>query len=339
MEIVLFILKTAGVILLVILGIFLLAAALLLFVPVRYRAEGNLPEEGKPQASVRFTWLLHLLSLRVEYEGGLKMTLRLAGARIHPEKWRRRGKEERLQAEVEAEVRDAGNMPEKTEEAAIQKKEEPQNGQERALGQNMSGKKEAQRKEAEKQPEPSQGIPERQEREVSSEAAEKSPGGRIGEWLRSWCEKLRSLTESVRERGRAAEDLLERAGRIRGRLSYYRELLMRDSSQETLRMIWEHLKKLMMHAKPKKLSANLTVGSEDPAVTGKLLAVYGILYPWVGDSLHIFPDFERERLCGDFSAEGRVRACVALYHILRVVLDKKTWTLIRQLKKEELTNG
>ena len=114
---------------------------------------------------------------------------------------------------------------------------------------------------------------------------------------------------------------------------------MRDSSQETLRMIWEHLKKLMMHAKPKKLSANLTVGSEDPAVTGKLLAVYGILYPWVGDSLHIFPDFERERLCGDFSAEGRVRACVALYHILRVVLDKKTWTLIRQLKKEELTNG
>ena len=92
MEIVFFILKTVGIILLIILCLFLIAAALLLFVPVRYRAEGRIPEEGKPQASIRFTWLLHLISFRVEYTDGLKMTLRAAGIRIRPERWKRRGK-------------------------------------------------------------------------------------------------------------------------------------------------------------------------------------------------------------------------------------------------------
>ena len=92
MEIVFLILKTVGIILLIILCLFLIAAALLLFVPVRYRAEGRIPEEGKPQASIRFTWLLHLISFRVEYTDGLKMTLRAAGIRIRPERWKRRGK-------------------------------------------------------------------------------------------------------------------------------------------------------------------------------------------------------------------------------------------------------
>ena len=50
MELVFLILKTAGIVLLVILGLVLLLAALLLFVPVRYQAEGELPETAGPAA-------------------------------------------------------------------------------------------------------------------------------------------------------------------------------------------------------------------------------------------------------------------------------------------------
>ena len=71
MEIVFLILKTVGIMLLIILCLFLIALALLLFVPVRYRVEGRLPEEGKPQAYIRFIWL-QLISFRVEYADGLK---------------------------------------------------------------------------------------------------------------------------------------------------------------------------------------------------------------------------------------------------------------------------
>ena len=92
MEIVFLILKTVGIMLLIILCLFLIALALLLFVPVRYRVEGRLPEEGKPQAYIRFIWLLQLISFRVEYADGLKMTLRAAGIRVRPEQWKRRKK-------------------------------------------------------------------------------------------------------------------------------------------------------------------------------------------------------------------------------------------------------
>ena len=63
------------------------------------------------------------------------------------------------------------------------------------------------------------------------------------------------------------------------------------------------------------------------------------LYPVIGETVHISPDFEEARLEGDFDIRGRVRIAVVLDVVLRIILDKKTWRFIRQLKKEEMTNG
>lgn len=56
MGIVIGILKTVGVILLIILAVLLLILCLVLFVPVRYRARGEIPAEGKPHGIIRLTW-------------------------------------------------------------------------------------------------------------------------------------------------------------------------------------------------------------------------------------------------------------------------------------------
>ena len=166
---------------------------------------------------------------------------------------------------------------------------------------------------------------------------------RLTERLRRWTaalkEAMHRLSEALKNAERICDRILKEMERIRETAVYYRDLLTEDAVQETIRRIWEHVKGLVFHIKPRKLSADLTIGSEDPAVTGKVLAVHGMLYPWIGDEVRIEPDFEKRRLCGKFYAEGRIRSCVVLYHILCVVLDKKTWTLIRRLKKEELTNG
>ena len=162
---------------------------------------------------------------------------------------------------------------------------------------------------------------------------------RLRKWDAAWKEAVRRLSKALKNAERSWERILKKLERIRETAVYYRDLLAEDAVQETIRRIWEHVKGLVFHIKPRKLSADLTIGSEDPAVTGKVLAVHGMLYPWIGDEVRIEPDFEKRRLCGKFYAEGRIRSCVVLYHILCVVLDKKTWTLIRRLKKEELTNG
>ena len=61
----LMILKVIGVILLVILGLILAAVLLILFVPVRYRADVSF--EGKPDGEAAVSWLLHLVRIRVSY--------------------------------------------------------------------------------------------------------------------------------------------------------------------------------------------------------------------------------------------------------------------------------
>ena len=197
---------------------------------------------------------------------------------------------------------------------------------------------------------PGPQIQEKQTREGETAAKEERSGkmlsslkSRLTERLRRWTvalkEAMHRLSEALKNAERICDRILKEMERIRETAVYYRDLLTEDAVQETVRRIWEHVKGLVFHIKPRKLSADLTIGSEDPAVTGKVLAVHGMLYPWIGDEVRIEPDFEKRRLCGKFYAEGRIRSCVVLYHILCVVLDKKTWTLIRRLKKEELTNG
>ena len=317
MEIFFLILKTAGVILLVILGLILFLAALLLFVPVRYRAEGRLAEEAGIGAYIRFSWLLSLITVRIEYADGLETAVRAAGIRLRLKRRRRRA------------ARPDGARPEKEQSG--------QRGQaEASSGSNHIGRAEA-----------SSGSGRIGQAEASSGSgrigqAEDSGGGSRGR-LAACRERLRSLADGcvrmLQDIRLLQKRLLDNAERIRENAVYYRDLLTEEESRRTVSMIWLHLKKLLSHTKPKELSVNLTVGAEDPAVTGRVLAVNGMLYPWLGEAVSIRPDFEKACLYGDFYVKGRIRACTALYHILRVILDKRTWTLIRRLKKEELTNG
>ena len=341
MEIFFLVLKTAGVILLVILGLILFLAALLLFVPVRYRAEGRLAEEAGIGAYIRFSWLLSLITVRIEYADGLETAVRAVGIRLRLKRRRRRA------------ARPDGARPEK-EQSGQRGQAEASSGSgyigraEASSGSDRIGRAEASSGSGVSgQPEASSGSGRIGQAGASSGSgrigqAEDSGGGSRGR-LAACRERLRSLADGcvrmLQDIRLLQKRLLDNAERIRENAVYYRDLLTEEESRRTVSMIWLHLKKLLSHTKPKELSVNLTVGAEDPAVTGRVLAVNGMLYPWLGEAVSIRPDFEKACLYGDFYVKGRIRACTALYHILRVILDKRTWTLIRRLKKEELTNG
>ena len=81
------ILKVIGVILLVILGLILTAVLLILFVPVRYRADVSI--EGKPDGEAAVSWLLHLVRIRVSYHehadvSGRVLWFKLFNVRLWP---------------------------------------------------------------------------------------------------------------------------------------------------------------------------------------------------------------------------------------------------------------
>ena len=297
MELVFLILKTAGIVLLVILGLVLLLAALLLFVPVRYQAEGELPETAGPAARVRFSWLFSLLTVRIEYADGLKVSVRAAGIRIRPERWIRRA------------AGPSGPEP-------VEKEPEPMEREREPAGKSGSS--------GMKSPPPC---------EAASGSTETGRRESFSDILRRLLQRMKQLAGKTERICNMAEWIRDKAEWFLEEAAYYRALFAEEGSRQAAILIRTHLGKLLSHAKPRQLSVNLTVGAEDPAVTGRVLAVNGMLYPWIREAVRVTPDFERECLYGDFYAKGRIRAGVALYHILRVVLDKRTWTLIRRLKR------
>ena len=304
MELVFLILKTAGIVLLVILGLVLLLAALLLFVPVRYQAEGELPETAGPAARVRFSWLFSLLTVRIEYADGLKVSVRAAGIRIRPERWIRRA------------AGPSGPEPVEKESEPVEKEPEPMEREREPAGKSGSSGMES--------PPPC---------ESASGSTETGRRESFSDILRRLLQRMKQLAGKTERICNMAEWIRDKAEWFLEEAAYYRALFAEEGSRQAASLIRTHLGKLLSHAKPRQLSVNLTVGAEDPAVTGRVLAVNGMLYPWIREAVRVTPDFERECLYGDFYAKGRIRAGVALYHILRVVLDKRTWTLIRRLKR------
>ena len=70
------ILKIAGLIILILLCLILLLLAVLLFVPVRYRAEGKKYADLRGKA--RVSWLFGIFSVHAAYEDGLDVSVRIS---------------------------------------------------------------------------------------------------------------------------------------------------------------------------------------------------------------------------------------------------------------------
>ena len=74
------ILKVIGSLLLVILGLLLFVLLCALFVPVRYRFQGQRSAEVPLQGQLVVSWLLHLFGITVDADGtGISLKLRLFG--------------------------------------------------------------------------------------------------------------------------------------------------------------------------------------------------------------------------------------------------------------------
>lgn len=94
-------------------------------------------------------------------------------------------------------------------------------------------------------------------------------------------------------------------------------------------MIW-----ICRKVKPTKCRINLRAGMEDPATTGQIVAAYGILYPLVGGSVFLQPEFEEKVIEGDVYIKGKITGIIFLIAGLKIALDKNIWRLIKLLKKE-----
>ena len=85
LNILLLILKIAGILILSVIGLILLLLFFIMFVPVRYSVSAKYYQKV-PYARLKISWLLNLLKVQAVYNKEFKADVRLLGFRLYPKK-------------------------------------------------------------------------------------------------------------------------------------------------------------------------------------------------------------------------------------------------------------
>lgn len=307
LTVVLTILKWIGIALLVLLGVLIFLLCLILFVPIRYKANGFCKDSY--QIHAKATWLLHIISFTVDFkqEQPFRMKLRILGISIYDnlkEKKTKKTKVNTLPEIVGASKQERSNA-ESVEE--ITKAEKPimqeQNTNiikdisvsEANVDGDMDAEQEAQR--------------------LTFMQKQKKICLKVINFFRNIKYTIRKICDTIKE--------------FKNNITYYVELFKKDSTKVALEACKKQLLRIIKNLKPQKFQVNLHVGMDDPATLGDILGVWGMLYPIHQGHIDICPDFEQTVLEGDFYCKGRITVYIYIWTIMIILFDKD----IRRLRK------
>ena len=295
------ILKVIGILLLIILGLLLCILLCALFVPVRYRVQGQRSAEVPLQGQVTVSWLLHLFGICVDAKGtDISIKLRIFGIPLDSlrEFLNRRKKRKRAKT-----GKKAAQKTEKIQENVSEKAAEPQ---------------------AEKLPKKEEPV--KQPQNAATEQ-EKSGENRLVRFFRRLWQLPGRILKKVQQVLKSAEHTKKSLGTLKA-------FIDRQETKGALRLVWKKAIRLGRHVLPRKLKGHLSYGFSDPADTGYLLALLGALYPVYGDHVKVEPDFQQKKLEFSLQGSGRVYGIVVLVNGLQLFFDKNIQFILKNRKKE-----
>ena len=83
-------------------------------------------------------------------------------------------------------------------------------------------------------------------------------------------------------------------------------------------------KKLIHHVLPTRITGKITFGSEDPAVTGTVLALLGMTIPFHKNKIMVNPLFDGENILeGEIFLKGRIYGVVLIKIAIELYFNKK----------------
>lgn len=327
-QIILFILKILGILLLVVLAVFLLILAAVLCAPVRYRAQGSFHESMT--GAVKATWLWPLVSVRVFYEQEPGFAVRLFGIPIL-----KSGKKSREEESADAAVNgapegetgwleetDAGPAwEEETGGDAFWDPMDADAGDDMILSaQELGGGGDSEdAEEADVQESPDGGrAAKKKKKRRKKEKKKKAPGD--GDAQKVFFDRLTETFHSLKDKVLELKDKKDRLTAF----------LTDEENRKTFCLIKRQLIHILKHLIPTRLKGNLVFGLEDPYAMGQALSAAAFFYPLYGRSLILNPVFDETVIEGDVQIRGRIRAGVFALAALRILINRN---FRRQLKR------
>lgn len=307
-HILLLILKIIGWILLVILGILLLLAAIFLLVPVTYEGEIHGSGEWKRvSGSLRVSWLYSLVKGEIFYrEGAMDWKFRLA--------WKKFSCEQTEEAAGSAVLKEDAQKGTQKKSEKLQPKEtkipkaesSPEGiGQIEFQKREHPGTEKKRRQKEREQEKSSAPKPDLEER-ISGKIE------RIQCTFRKICDMLRSLAKKKESVTEFLTDEIHQSAFMKG---------------------LTEVRRLFRFLKPSHCEADLEFGFSDPSVTGYVLAVASMVYPFVGEHVELAPNFEEQLLVGSARIAGKIRACYFVIVVWNLFWNKNVRTTISHIRK------
>lgn len=118
-------------------------------------------------------------------------------------------------------------------------------------------------------------------------------------------------------------------------IGYYCGVLKSEEGQKSIALVKRELGRLLRHIAPTRLTGSLTLGMEDPAATGQIVAILSMFYPIYGNNVSITPDFDEKCIRGSLYLKGRIRVFTLIRIAWRVYFNKDVKKFLHMLKREE----
>lgn len=332
LHILLLILKIIGIILGTLLAILLIGLCIALFVPVHYRLEARrTEEEGAPPIEVEgsVTWLLHFVNIRFRYPADVYLRARLflfTVFRLPPkqkEKEGMRGRSGKKDGKGISRNKEKKKEPDEERCADREKEQQKSSTQEKEgqSGGNVEKNTGGQIKNESRPPDEKKSMPE--------DGSKRS----IAEKMKAVIARIRKIFQNI---WYTLTGICDKIKTIWENIEYYIGVLRSDTFQKAFSLCKEELYAIFSYIRPRKFQADLTIGMDDPAATGKILSYYGMMYPLIGGHVNIVPDFERKRIEGSVLIKGKVRLFTFIRAAVRIYFSKDIRKLLSLFKKEDI---
>ena len=317
------ILKIIGIILLVLLGIVLVVFLLVLFVPIRYRldAHRDLEEESPVVAGVKATWLLRLLGVHFTYPDAAYVNVKLLGISVYrsdkepkPEKEKKTGGRKQNASTEDLAEADKEQTVKKTETVKDAKDEGYTNDEIKAGNDEAF---QATDNSSEKE----------QETESEEENANQDEKPTLKQFFLKLWEKIKNIKYTITQ-------ICDKIKHIVKNIKYYLKVIQSDTFNSAFSLCSAQLFALLKSIRPRKIKGNLTIGTGDPASTGQVLAIYGMLYPLLGNNISVTPDFDNQIIEGELLVKGKITIFKAVKVALVLFFNKDVRRVIKLFKRE-----
>ena len=149
-------------------------------------------------------------------------------------------------------------------------------------------------------------------------------------------EEVKSETKAESKKKESKENKLEKLKctikNLCDKIKMVLEFIKDEAHINTLTRLKKEFIRLLKFLKPKKLKGKIRFGMEDPYVTGQILAVLSVLYPFYAERVEIYPEFDQKILEGNLYVKGHVRGIYALIMAFNLIIDKNVRTTIKDVQ-------